>query len=40
MSLVRDQAAYSVDVKAARKDPSRDPRLVPGDSLQVSRSPF
>lgn len=40
VSLVRDQAAYSVDVKAARKDPSRDPRLVPGDSLQVSRSPF
>ena len=40
VSLVRDQAAYSVDVKAARKDPGRDPRLVPGDSLQVSRSPF
>ncbi len=40
VSLVREQAAYSVDVKAARKDPSRDPRLVPGDSLQVSRSPF
>ena len=40
VSLVRDQAAYSVDVKAARKDPSRDPRLVLGDSLQVSRSPF
>ena len=40
VSLVRDQAAYSVDVKAARKDPSRDPRLVPGDSLQVPRSPF
>ena len=40
VSLVRDQAAYSVDVKAARKDPSRDPSLVPGDSLQVSRSPF
>lgn len=40
VSLVRDQAAYSVDVKAARKDPSSDPRLVPGDSLQVPRSPF
>ncbi len=40
VSLVRDQTAYSVDVKAARRDPSRDPRLVPGDSLQVARSPF
>jgi polysaccharide export outer membrane protein len=40
VSLVRNQTAYSVDVKAARRDPSRDPRLVPGDSLQVPRSPF
>jgi polysaccharide export outer membrane protein len=40
VSLVRDQTAYSVDVKAARRDPTRDPRLVPGDSLQVPRSPF
>lgn len=40
VSLVRDKQAYQVDVKAAQKDPRRDPRLVPGDSLQVSRSPF
>ncbi len=40
VNLVRDQAAYAVDVKLAQKDPSRDPRLVPGDSLQVPRSPF
>lgn len=40
VSLVRDQTAYSIDVKLAQKDPSRDPRLVPGDSLQVPRSPF
>jgi polysaccharide export outer membrane protein len=40
VSLVRDKKAYSVDVKLAQKDPTRDPRLVPGDSLQVSRSPF
>ena len=40
VSLVRDKKAYSVDVKLAQKDPSRDPRLVPGDSLQVPRSPF
>lgn len=40
VSLVRSKHAYSVDVKAAQKDPTRDPRLVPGDSLQVPRSPF
>ena len=40
VSLVRDKHAYPIDVKAAQKDPSRDPRLVPGDSLQVPRSPF
>jgi polysaccharide export outer membrane protein len=40
VSLVRDQKAYSIDVKQAQKDPTRDPRLVPGDSLQVARSPF
>ena len=40
VSLVRDQAAYVVDVKVAQKDPAHDPRLIPGDSLQVPRSPF
>lgn len=40
VSLIRDKHAYPVDVKAGQKDPSRDPRLVPGDSLQVPRSPF
>ena len=40
VSLVRDKKAYLVDVKLAQKDPTRDPRLIPGDSLQVSRSPF
>ncbi|MBI5690382.1 MAG: polysaccharide export protein [Verrucomicrobia bacterium] len=40
VTLIRDQAAYSIDVKLAQRDPSRDPRLVPGDSLQVPRSPF
>ena len=40
VSLVRDKKAYPVDTKLAQKDPSRDPRLIPGDSLQVPRSPF
>ncbi|MEY2878928.1 MAG: hypothetical protein RLZZ15_1308 [Verrucomicrobiota bacterium] len=38
--LVRDRAAYTLDVKLAQKTPAEDPRLIPGDSLQVSRSPF
>lgn len=40
VSLVREKQAYSIDVKLAQRDPRQDPRLVPGDSLQVSRSPF
>ena len=40
VSLVRDKAAYPIDVKLAQKNPAQDPRLVPGDSLQVPRSPF
>jgi protein involved in polysaccharide export with SLBB domain len=40
VTLVRDNAAYQIDVKLAQKNPTQDPRLVPGDSLQVPRSPF
>ena len=40
VNLVREDRAYSIDVKLAQKNPSQDPRLVPGDSLQVPRSPF
>ncbi len=40
VNLVRDQKAYEINVTAAQKDPSQDPRLMPGDSLQVPRSPF
>lgn len=40
VSLVRDKQAYVIDVKLAQKDPAQDPRLVPGDSLHVPRSPF
>lgn len=38
--LSRESNAYTIDVKLAQKNPSQDPRLMPGDSLQVSRSPF
>ena len=40
VSLVRDKSAYAIDVKLAQKNPAQDPRLMPGDSLQVARSPF
>lgn len=40
VSIVREQKAYQLDVKLAQRDPSQDPRLVPGDSLQVPRSAF
>lgn len=40
VSLVRDKDAYPIDVKLAQKIPEQDPRLIPGDSLQIPRSPF
>ena len=40
MGIVRGQAIYHLDVRLAQKNPSQDPRLEPGDSLQVPRSAF
>lgn len=40
VTLVRDQKSYDLDARLAQKDPAQDPRLMPGDSLQVPRSPF
>ncbi len=40
VSLVRDRKAYAVDVLLAQRAPAEDPPLMPGDSLQVPRSPF
>ena len=40
VGVVRKQALYVVDIKLAQTNPSEDPRLEPGDSLQVSRSAF
>jgi len=40
VNLVRENNAYPIDVKLAQRNPSQDPALMPGDSLQVPRSPF
>lgn len=40
IALVREQKSYDLDVKLAQKSPGQDPRLMPGDSIQVPRSPF
>jgi len=40
VAVVRNQVRYDLDIKLAQKDPSQDPRLEPGDSIQVSRSAF
>ena len=40
VSLTREQATYELDTKLAQKNPAQDPRLVPGDAIQVPRSPF
>jgi polysaccharide biosynthesis/export protein VpsN len=40
VGVVRNQILYDVDIKLAQKSPSQDPRLEPGDSMQVSRSAF
>jgi len=40
VTLVRDQHAHDVNVKLAQRQPAQDPLLMPGDSIQVPRSPF
>lgn len=40
ITLVREGVAYGINVVLAQKNPAEDPRLMPGDSLQVPRSPF
>lgn len=40
VNLVREQQSYDLDVKLAQRNPAQDPRLTPGDSIQVPRSPF
>jgi polysaccharide export outer membrane protein len=40
VSVVRNQLLYELDIKLAQKNPSQDPKLEPGDSIQVSRTAF
>jgi len=40
VGVVRGQVLYELDIKLAQRNPSQDPRLEPGDSVQVSRSAF
>jgi polysaccharide export outer membrane protein len=40
VAVVRNRVRYDIDVKLAQKDPGQDPRLEPGDSIEVSRSAF
>jgi len=40
INLVRDRAAYDIDATLAQKSPMEDPRLMPGDSIQVPKSAF
>lgn len=40
VGVVRNQVLYILDIKLAQKSPSQDPKLEPGDSVQVSRSSF
>ncbi|MDB6093151.1 MAG: polysaccharide export protein [Verrucomicrobia bacterium] len=40
VNLMRDQKAYDINVTAAQKKPEDDIHLMPGDSVQVPRSPF
>jgi polysaccharide export outer membrane protein len=40
VTLIRERTAYEIDSELAQHKPDQDPRLVPGDSVQVPRSPF
>jgi len=40
VGVVRNQLLYELDIKLAQKNPSQDPKLEPGDSIQVSRTAF
>jgi protein involved in polysaccharide export with SLBB domain len=40
VNLTRDNRSYPIDIVLAQRRPDEDPRLLPGDSLQVARSAF
>ena len=40
VSLVRDRAAFDINVPLAQQKPAEDPHLLPGDAIQVPKSAF
>ena len=38
--LNREHNSYTVDAKGAERNPANDPKLYPGDSINVPRSPY
>lgn len=40
VGVVRNQVLYELDIKLAQTSPSQDPKLEPGDSIEVPRSAF
>ena len=40
VTLVRDDVSYLIDAALAQKNPAEDPRLLPGDSLNVPKTAF
>jgi polysaccharide biosynthesis/export protein VpsN len=40
VNVVREQGVYTLDARLAQRSPAEDPRLVPGDAVQVPRSAF
>jgi protein involved in polysaccharide export with SLBB domain len=40
VGVVRNQVLYNLDIKLAQTSPSQDPKLEPGDSIEVPRSAF
>lgn len=40
VNVVREQDVYTLDARLAQRSPAEDPRLMPGDSVQVPRSAF
>jgi polysaccharide biosynthesis/export protein VpsN len=40
VTLVRERVSYPINANVAEKRPAEDPRLMPGDSIQVPKSAF
>ena len=40
VNVVREQGVYTLDARLAQRSPGEDPRLMPGDAVQVPRSAF